>query len=1467
MNPRRLPHRRTRFLPIALAALTAITAGPVAIAAPGELVNISVRTRVGTGDAVLVAGFVVSGSGTRPLLVRGVGPSLARFGVPGTLPDPVVRVFRESAELAANDNWTGDAALVAAATRVGAFALPAGSLDAALLAPLTEGVYTAVASGKSGATGEMLLEVYDAREGTAAAPAISNLSLRAELPAGGTMITGFAISGNAPKRLLVRAVGPTLERFGVTTALPDPRVRLFTGSTDVAINDDWSEAENSDEIFDAARLAGAFTLSRDSKDAAILTSLQPGLYTLHVSSPDPEAAGVVLVEMYGADPVLAPPAGGTVTTPGLPQVIVYTDDPDASETGDSGRIVFHRSGATDAPLSVAVQWLGTATPVSDYTALPATVIIPAGASEVAVPVTALADTQLEPPESVIASLQAGTTYAITALNQAGVLIADGPYTGTTGWKGEYFNNNNFSGTPAVTRTDAAIDFEWQAGSPATGINTENFSVRWTGVIVPPTTKDYTFIVNCDDSMRMWIDGQLVVDRGYDWRDSSVTLPLTGGVPHFVKVELREFWGWASCKVWWSANGMSARPLAEVAAPSAVGPTATGLSRTAAIVGEPFVAFIESTGIPTSYVAHGLPPGLAVHPTSGVVSGTPTEPGDYAVWLSALDAAGGGSTPVLLRVLAPGGHATRETFAGAPAGPSVPFGLAPTTSAPLTHLSVSTTEGPFTERIRGYITAPDSGEYRFWLSSSGAAEFRFADSDQPGDKVVRARVLDTTSPLEWTRETGQASPLLRLEAGRRYYFEILRAQAAATGHAALGWIRPGQTGARPFEVVPGYVLSPYVTETAAADGSTVYLATLRPPSGVASAASGMASLALSADQTGATLALRFSGLSSEVTNIQVYHGGPDAGPTTPVRGLPRTGFDRFTWTFAPVAGLDAAALVEALRTGDLFVLIQTADHPTVEIRGQFGPALGSAEFQPPPAAPALPAGLPGATDAARFLNQATFGPTLAEIERLQQIGTDAWLAEQFAAPRTRLLPYIQAVRAARQAEDPDAGVWTDVLTESWWRAAVDGPDQLRQRVAFALSEIFVVSEDSALGGEIDGLAVYYDTLASHAFGNVRDLLRDVTLSPAMGTYLSMLRNRKPIPAEGIFPDENFAREVMQLFSIGLNKLHPDGSLILDSRGLPIPTYSQATIVGLAHVFTGWTFASNDPEYYYLWGESNFYEPMQLWPEYHDEGAKLLLDAEVLPTGGTGEEDLERVIDMLFHHPNTGPFLCRQLIQRLVTSNPSPGYVYRVAQKFADNGAGVRGDLGAVVRAILTDWEARSPDAAALPGYGKLREPVIRIAHLWRAFDASGRSGLYSLAWIQYWLGQEPLQSPTVFNFFQPDYITPGPTAAAGLVAPEFQVATDSNLANLTNTLEWLSTRPAAWTDDAVLNVSAEVALVPTPDALLDRLDLLLRSGQMSAELRSRLRTLLTTLPSWVSAEDRVRYTIFTLITSPDFAVQK
>jgi uncharacterized protein (DUF1800 family) len=1444
-----------------------------AIAASSELVNISVRARASEGDGALIAGFVVHGAGERPLLVRAVGPTLAAppYGVGGVLADPSVSLFRNDSLVRENRSWSTEADMPSLFARLGAFDLLAGSRDAALLHRTTEGVYTAVARSSSGGEGEVLLEVYDARLPAAPGPAISNLSLRAALQPAATMVTGFVVAGPSPKRLLVRAVGPSLSRFGVTGFLPNPRIRLFTESSDVALNDDWSASPDAAAIAEAAHELGAFALTRDSRDAAILTTLQPGAYTLHVTDAAVDATGVVLVELYDADPRLAEPtAPPPAAQPDRPSVSIRAHAPSASEASDAGEFRVSRTGPTDTALVVTLAWSGSATAGADYTPLPTSVTIPVGETDVALVVTALPDTFFEAPEAVIGTVSPDSGYNVLAPGQAGIRIMDAPYSGATGWIAEFFNNTSLSGDPVLVRTDAAIDFDWQSERPAPEVRPDNFSARWTGVLVPPMTADYTFIVSGDDIVRLWIDDILVLDRPYTWRETAIVLPLAGGVPHLVRFEFVERWGNASARLSWAGGGMGRRIITEAVPRSSVAPTPVSLDREIAIVGESFVARVSTAGTATSYSAASLPPGLHFNPHSGVISGIPTTAGDYDVWLEASGGGGSAAGTFRLRVLAPGGHVLREVLAPAEGaeGPLELSGDAVVeSSAPVYAVESLAASTGAHQRIRGYITAPTTGLHRFWLSASGPAAFYFSDSDQPGDKVLRARVRNPTNVRAWSQAEEQRSPVLHLTAGARYYFEVVHQTSGTGDHVSLGWIRPGQTGALPFEVVPGYVLSPYDESAALADGSAVFLATLRPVGVIPSGGFGAAAIVLSPDQTRATVSLRFGGLTSAPTAIYVFHGGPQAGPGSPVRGLPRSSFDGLQWTLNHVAGLTPADLVEAMRTGELFLLVQTEDHPTGELRGQFGPALGSSAFRLP--SPAPEAALDSLDDpsAARFLAQATYGATLPEIARLRTLGIEAWIQEQRTVPQTRLLPYIRAVREARQRENPDAGVWTDVLTEAWWQAAVAGPDQLRQRVAFALSEILVVSSDSNLGGEIDGLAVYYDTLAAHAFGNFRDLLREVTLSPAMGVYLSMARNQKPDPAAGIYPDENYAREVMQLFSIGLNKLHPDGSLVLASNGLPIPTYDQTVITGLAHVFTGWSFASDDPEYNYVWGPPDFTRPMQHYGRYHDQGAKRLLDGEVLTPGLSGPQEIDYVVDVLFRHPNTGPFLARQLIQRLVTSNPSPGYIYRVARVFADDGTGTRGNLGAVVRAILTDFEARDPEVARQQGFGKLREPLVRIAHLWRAFNAVPRGGTYDFSWTRDRIGQEILQSPTVFNFFQPDYMAPGPTAEAGLVAPEFQIATDGNIAHLINILDWFVFRNADWTDDPVLDLLVESSLAADPDALLDRLDILLLGGAMSSELRARLRTVVTDLPRWHSATDRVRAVVFTLVTAPEYAVQK
>ena len=326
-----------------------------------------------------------------------------------------------------------------------------------------------------------------------------------------------------------------------------------------------------------------------------------------------------------------------------------------------------------------------------------------------------------------------------------------------------------------------------------------------------------------------------------------------------------------------------------------------------------------------------------------------------------------------------------------------------------------------------------------------------------------------------------------------------------------------------------------------------------------------------------------------------------------------------------------------------------------------------------------------SDAARFLTQSSFGPTSALISQVQRSGFTNFLNQQFSTSSTLTVPRVDAAIAALPAgTDPS----NPLFQEAWWYTVVNAPDQLRQRVAFALSEIMVISANgNSMYQHPEAMATYWDVLTQDAFGNFRQLLEDVTLNPAMGDYLDMVHNDKPNPRRNTEPNENYAREIMQLFTIGLYKLNQDGSQQLDINGQPIPTYDQDVVEGNAHVFTGWYwYQTGTPTWGYV--QPNYRQPMMAFAEHHDTGAKTILNGVTLPAGQTQAQDLKNCLDTIFNHSNVGPFVARRLIQRLVTSNPSPAYIARIAKVFANNGHSVRGDMKAVVQSILLDSEARS-----------------------------------------------------------------------------------------------------------------------------------------------------------------------------------
>ena len=531
----------------------------------------------------------------------------------------------------------------------------------------------------------------------------------------------------------------------------------------------------------------------------------------------------------------------------------------------------------------------------------------------------------------------------------------------------------------------------------------------------------------------------------------------------------------------------------------------------------------------------------------------------------------------------------------------------------------------------------------------------------------------------------------------------------------------------------------------------------------------------------------------------------------------------------------------------------------------GGTSGSASAPPPPAPPPPPPIT--VADAYQFLNQSTFGATREDARAVIDMTYEGWIDEQMRMPASLQLPYLKSLPPPQPR-----GLLHADRVDVWFRNVVDGPDQLRQRVAFALSEILVVSQLGALQQAPYAVADFYDQLARNAFGNYRDLLEIVTLHPAMGVYLSMLGNEKPNPALNIRPDENYARELMQLFSIGLDELNLDGTVRTDSLGQPVPTYDQAIIEGFAHVFTGWHYAGAPGFEQARGNDNNQTIPMQLYPEYHDTGEKSLLDNVTIPAGQTGDQDLAMALNNIFEHPNVGPFIAKRLIHRLTASNPSPGYVARVASAFNDNGTGVRGDLGSVVKAVLLDEEARP--AMHMEIDGKLKEPLLRLTQLWRAYDAQSRSGAFPLAPAYIIFGQGPLQSPSVFNFFSPFFAPPGEIRNSGLFAPELQIATEYQNTFVTNyffhlAFNWNSAAQNPGDDDVLIDISEELGVADDSDAVIDLVAAKLLGGNISVTLRKEIADMLGRIREVFPNNDAAiaAEVIYFVVTSPEFAYQR
>lgn len=491
-----------------------------------------------------------------------------------------------------------------------------------------------------------------------------------------------------------------------------------------------------------------------------------------------------------------------------------------------------------------------------------------------------------------------------------------------------------------------------------------------------------------------------------------------------------------------------------------------------------------------------------------------------------------------------------------------------------------------------------------------------------------------------------------------------------------------------------------------------------------------------------------------------------------------------------------------------------------------------------------------------------GGTMAEIESISTLGYDGWISAQMRMSRSQshVEWFNESGRAADSRNDFDSSIW---------RKLISSPDQLRQRMVFALSQIFALDIDGLSGGWLPGLtcAKFADTLETHAFGNYRQLLEEVSLSTAMGLWLTHMGNEREDTANGSFPDENFAREIMQLFTIGLVQLNPDGTPKKVANAIA-ETYTNADVQGLARVFTGWDARSRQDR------ALSATTPMVNTASKHETREKRFL-GKVIPANTNATESLKQALDHLFEHPNVPPFIARQLIQRFVTSNPSPGYVSRVAAVFARNSAGVRGDLGATLRALLLDAEARTVPANA-PGFGKLREPVLRFTAWARAAKVTSPSGRWdkvnSLMDPAERLGQSPFRSPSVFNFYRPGYVPPNTEMARNnLVAPEFQITTETSVAGYLNfMISAVENR-----DGGLLNSDLKadyqdwLPLADKPTELAQRANLLLGGGGLGANALNIISQALVAMPAGTSAQklSRVHAAVMLTLAAPEALVSR
>ena len=1136
-------------------------------------------------------------------------------------------------------------------------------------------------------------------------------------------------------------------------------------------------------------------------------------------------------------------------------------DPGATPT-DLGSFTVSRGGfplnAITVNLTTGGPGTGFATASLDYSNnLPVSIALPAGTSFKTITLTPLANPSAQTPVVAQLKLLPGANYFAGSPGAASVVIYPSPTASGTGLFAQYFTNSstvytnaaNFNPTNLIlSRIDPGIDFTWTNGlSP--NLSNGLYTVRWTGQVQPQYSETYVFDVLSDDGVKLWVNDQLLIDKwqtqngGSEWTNAIV---LQSGTRYDLKMEYLQNGSKAQAHLsWYSAdqskqiipnsvlyptnsiagNGISNAPAAITSALSAIG-----------FLGQPFSFTLSAANTARNFAADNLPPGLTLNATNGLISGTPLLAGDFQNIVTTSNLVGSGASVLDIYIFNNSNSVVREVWTNVPGTniADLPTGMPANFTNAFGALEGITNFGDnYGERVRGYFTAPVTGNYYFWIAGSDSAQLWISDDGESVNKVLRAWVTPTNNPTapgqngtssrQWNLQSSQQSKWLSLVAGQNYYLEILHKAGTGTNdNWSVAWLLdPTGTNTTPAGIVPSYLLSRFYPPLPTAVSGTLYSANMLALPGVNSVAVGSATLRVNAGGTQAILNYAVNNLAG--THVDHIYSDPYLNnPTTllfDIAAAHPQADGSYVWNIKATGSLQTNDIIEIINENRAYLLVNTPANPAGEISGHFTLAAGSPTFTAPPAPPAWTDDSASANAAVRFLTQATFGASANDIATVQAIGYTNWINNELSLTATHHLPLV-LTNANPDPTDPfPSSAWFN----AWWQNSVTAPDQLRQRVAFALSEIMVVSENGTLVNYAQCLSSYYDTLLDNSFGNFRGLLKAATLAPAMGLYLNMQGNAKGSIVTGIHANENYAREINQLFSIGLNREWPDGTLILNSAGNLVPTYSQSTVSGFAQTFTGWTYYQTNqangrlPANFYPPG--NYTNPMVLVPTYHDLNTKLLLDNIVLPAAqGSAanaaltnydyycSQDLEQAMDTIFNNQNVGPFICRQLIQRLVTSNPSRGYVYRVTQVFNNNGNGVRGDLSAVIKAILLDYEARSPDLISQPTYGKQREAMLRVTATARAFPSPpSQTGTYSETGSQI----ITVTMPTPHRMNSGDTVTLTFTDTSGNPAPPNQAysvtVTNVNLFNIS--APNLSTGSYGQTNNVItVNVSGN-GLVP------------------------------------------------------------